>query len=147
MDHEEVDHEFTNIALGDFSDQVERLIEGVTACDLGLKQGIQADDTVMIDHMMGHLGGLIQGITIGALPTVLARFGHTVNVERATVEHVLACVHALIPEVQAQVKQLADVVDARGFDALARINDAIQAFNEGMDSHGQKGGDDVPAED
>jgi hypothetical protein len=136
MDNEEINNEFTNVVLGDFGHQVEELIGGVVACDIGLNQAIVAEDHELIEHMMGHLGGLMQGITIGALPTVLHRFAHHINVERATVSYLTDAVNVLVPEVQAQVKVLADVVDARGFDALARINDAIQTFADTLAEQG-----------
>lgn len=136
MDNEHVDEEFTNIALGDFGHQVDQLVEGLVVCDAGIKHAIHDEDQDMIEHVMGHLAHLVQGITIGALPTVLSRLAHHINLERATGAYLTDAVNVLVPAVEAEVKVLADVVDARGFDSLARINDAIKVFSDTLLENG-----------
>lgn len=133
MNDEHVDDEFTNIALGDFGNQVDRLVEGIILCDQGIKQAIADEDQDMIDHVMAHLGQLIQGITIGALPTVLARFAHNVSLERAKADHVVEAINTFLPVVQDAVTEMAGTATAGSFEPLMRINEAIIDLHEDMD--------------
>lgn len=106
MSDENTEHEFINIALSDFANDITEFVEGLTRLDLTLRAAVQAEDAETLQRLGPIFMGQVQRLTIGTFPTVLQFMAETINVERARVlalETAINESHATLVESQVRM--------------------------------------------
>ena len=83
MDDEHVDHEFFNLAMGDYADSIEKFIEHTRVVQHHLRVAIQDEDTDQVVNLSQNRVHAVSGVQVGNIHNLIAGYASSLNEERS----------------------------------------------------------------
>jgi hypothetical protein len=138
VDDENVEHEFFNMAMGDYADSMEKFIEYTRVTQHQLQQALTSDDDpAKVAGLSASLFHAVSSVQVGNIPNLISTYAYALNAERAAGLEVFSLASAVLRDLRDFHAHLVRINQPN--DELLMVTDLLNNLQSGLDetSYGQ----------